>query len=72
MLKKNEHIYFVLNNIQECILIYDEEGCIKYCNDILLKMTGYKEDELLEESPDKLFNNFFELFENNETNINLY
>ena len=72
MLKIDEQIYFVLNSIQEGMLIYNQEGRIKYCNYAMQKMTGYNEDELLEESPDKLFNNFFELYEDNIRKINLY
>lgn len=72
MLKIDEQIYFVLNSIQEGMLIYNQEGRIKYCNNAMQKMTGYNEDELLEESPDKLFNKFFELYEDNIRKINLY
>ena len=70
--KKDKQVYFIMNNIQDCIVIYDKQGCIKYCNDILLKFTGYKDDELLEQNPYKLFDNSFEIYENNIQNINLY
>ena len=42
-----EFFYFILNHSQECIVRYDANGCIKYCNDRLLELTGYSAGELV-------------------------
>ena len=38
-----EFFYFILNHSQECIVRYDANGCINYCNDRLLELTGRSE-----------------------------
>lgn len=43
---KEKMLYFILNNSQECVIRYDKNGCISFCNDRLLQLTGYTNEEL--------------------------
>lgn len=56
---REEFFYFVLNNSQECIVKYDSHGCINYCNDRLLELTGYSAGELIGTYVGELFLNVF-------------
>jgi PAS domain S-box-containing protein len=53
--------YFVLDHIQECVVRYDKHGCISYCNDRLLELTGYTAVELVGTYIGELFKNTFEI-----------
>ncbi len=65
MLKNREELfYFILNNSQECIIRYDVHGCIEYCNERLLELTGYKAEELMGVYVGELMQNTFEIVEN--------
>ena len=59
-----EFFYFILNHSQECIVRYDANGCIKYCNDRLLELTGYSAGELVGAFIGELFQNVFALVAN--------
>ncbi len=56
---REEFFYFVLNNSQECIVKYNSYGCINYCNDRLLELTGYSAGELIGKYVGELFLNVF-------------
>jgi PAS domain S-box-containing protein len=56
--------YFVLNHVQECVVRYDKHGCICYCNERLLELTGYTEKELIGTFIGELFKNTFEVVDN--------
>lgn len=56
---REEFFYFILNHSQECIIRYDSSGCIDYCNDRLLELTGYSESELMGVYIGELFQNVF-------------
>lgn len=43
---REEFLHYILNHIQECIIRFDSGGRIAYCNDRLLKLTGYQRAEL--------------------------
>lgn len=65
MLKSREELfYFILNNSQECIIRYDAHGCIEYCNERLLELTGYRVEELRGVYIGELIQNTFEIAEN--------
>ena len=38
---REEFFYFVLNHCQECVIRYNSQGVIAYCNDRLVELTGY-------------------------------
>ncbi len=58
---REEFFYFILNNSQECIIRYDGHGCINYCNDRLLELTGYSAGELIGAYIGELIQNVFVL-----------
>jgi PAS domain S-box-containing protein len=60
---QNELYYFVLNHVQECVIRYDVQGCISYCNDRVLELTGYTEKELIGSYVGELFKNTFEIID---------
>lgn len=65
MLKnRGEFFNFILNHSQECIIKYDVHGCIDYCNDRLLELTGYSAGELIGAYIGELFQNTFEIVDN--------
>ncbi len=59
-----EFFYFILNHSQECIVRYDANGCINYCNDRLLELTGYSAGELVGVYIGELFQNVFTVEDN--------
>lgn len=61
---REEFFYFILNHSQECIIRYDAHGCIDYCNDRLLELTGYSASELKGVYIGELFQNVFEIVDN--------
>ena len=56
---REEFFYFILNNSQVCIIKYDSRGCIDYCNDRLLELTGYSAGELAGVHIGELIQNVF-------------
>lgn len=62
--KFDEFFNFILNHSQECIIIYDKQGCIDYCNERLLELTGYSEDEIKGTYIGELFQNIFVMVNN--------
>lgn len=56
---REEFFYFILNHSQECIIRCDSSGCINYCNDRLLGLTGYSADELAGVYVGELIQNVF-------------
>ncbi len=56
---REEFFYFILNHSQECIIKYDSRGCIDYCNDRLLELTGYSAGELIGVYIGELIQNVF-------------
>lgn len=56
---REEFFYYVLNHSQECIIKYDSRGCIDYCNDRLLELTGYAAGELVGAYIGELIQNVF-------------
>lgn len=65
MLKNREELlYYALNNSQECMIRYDESGCISFCNERLLGLTGYTAGELLGVYIGELFQDTFEIVDN--------
>lgn len=56
---REEFFYFILNHSQECIIKYDSRGCIDYCNDRLLELTGYSAGELIGAYIGELIQNVF-------------
>jgi len=61
---REEFFYFILNHSQECIIKYDSRGCIGYCNDRLLELTGYSAGELIGVYIGELFQNVFVIVDN--------
>lgn len=61
---REEFFYFILNHSQECIIRYDAHGCIDYCNDRLLELTGYSAGELIGAYIGELFQNVFAIMDN--------
>ncbi len=62
MLKNREELlYYALNNSQECIIRYDGNGCIGFCNERLLGLTGYTPSELVGAYVGELFQDTFEI-----------
>ncbi|MDE7415729.1 MAG: PAS domain-containing protein [Lachnospiraceae bacterium] len=61
---QEEFFYFILNHSQECIIKYDSGGCISYCNDRLLELTGYGEGELAGVFIGELIQNVFVVVDN--------
>ncbi|MBQ2258507.1 MAG: PAS domain-containing protein [Lachnospiraceae bacterium] len=61
---REEFFYFILNHSQECIIKYDSHGCIDYCNDRLLELTGYSAGELIGAYIGELIQNVFEIVDN--------
>lgn len=61
---REEFFYFILNHSQECIIKYDSRGCIDYCNDRLLELTGYSAGELTGAYIGELIQNVFAIVEN--------
>lgn len=61
---REEFFYFILNHSQECIIKYDSSGCINYCNDRLLELTGYNVSELMGVYIGELFQNVFTIVDN--------
>lgn len=61
---QEEFFYFILNHSQECIIRYDAHGCIEYCNDRLLELTGYSAGELKGVYIGELFQNVFVIEDN--------
>lgn len=61
---REEFFYFILNHSQECIIKYDSHGCIGYCNDRLLELTGYSAGELIGAYIGELFQNVFIIVDN--------
>ncbi len=61
---REEFFYFILNHSQECIIKYDSRGCIDYCNDRLLELTGYSAGELIGAYIGELIQNVFAIVEN--------
>ncbi|MDE6619036.1 MAG: PAS domain-containing protein [Lachnospiraceae bacterium] len=61
---QEEFFYFILNHSQECIIKYDSKGCIDYCNDRLLELTGYSAGELIGVYIDELIQNVFHIVDN--------
>lgn len=43
---REEFFYFVLNHCQECVIRYNSQGVIAYCNDRLVELTGYGKEEI--------------------------
>lgn len=65
MIKNREELlYYALNNSQECIIRYDSNGCISFCNERLLGLTGYAATDLLGVYIGELFQNTFEIVDN--------
>jgi PAS domain S-box-containing protein len=62
--KQGDLYYFVLDHIQECIIRYDKNGRICYCNERILELTGYTEKELIGMYVGELFKNIFEIVDN--------
>lgn len=56
---RGELFYFILNHSQECMIKYDSRGCIDYCNDRLLGLTGYTAGELIGAYIGELIQNVF-------------
>lgn len=61
---REEFFYFILNHSQECMIKYDSRGCIDYCNDRLLELTGYSAGELIGAYIGELFQNVFTIVDN--------
>jgi len=61
---REEFFYFILNHSQECMIRYDAHGCIDYCNDRLLELTGYSAGELAGVYIGELFQNVFAIVDN--------
>lgn len=61
---REEFFYFILNHSQECIIRYDKHGCIDYCNDRLLELTGYSASELIGAYIGEIFQNVFVIVDN--------
>ena len=61
---REELFYFVLNNSQECIIRYDSHGCMNFCNERLLRLTGYTAGELAGAYIGELFRDTFEMVDN--------
>ena len=61
---KEQLLFFILNHSQECIIKYDSHGCIDYCNDRLLELTGYSAGELIGAYIGELIQNVFEIVDN--------
>lgn len=67
MKSNEEFFYFVLNHSQECIMMYDKYGCISYCNERLLELTGYTAGELTGVYIGELFQGVFAIVDNHVT-----
>ena len=57
---REEFFYFVLNHCQECVIRYNSQGVIAYCNDRLVELTGYGKEEIKGHYIGELFQNTFE------------
>jgi PAS domain S-box-containing protein len=64
--------YFILNHIQECVIRYDSHGCINYCNERVLELTGYSAGEIIGTYIGELFKNTFEVVDNHIQLVETY
>lgn len=64
---RNELFDFIFDQSQECIILYDDHGCINYCNDRLLTLTSYSAEELSGVYIGELFQNVFAVVDNRVT-----
>mgnify|MGYP002514213512 CR=1 FL=1 len=62
-MNRNDMFYFILNHSQECIIRYDNHGCIEYCNDRLLELTGYSASHLIGTYIGEIVQNVFEVID---------